>query len=200
MKNVDKVIVLFVEGDTEEEFYKLLIKYYRENTVNSFPEIKIFNLKGIGRFEGKVVSKLKNDILKNKKYKDLDIKVFCCYDTDVFELGKKPPTNWTKVKKQVKDLGIKSFNEIQSQKMIEDWFVLDMEGVCEYLGIPVSKKKFSSGLITLKELFKSCKKPKIYQKGSYTHKFLEKINMENIILRLDGAFDKLEEEINYKRK
>ena len=109
MKDRSKLVVLFVEGDTEAEFYKLLINYYREKSNNPFPEVKIINLKGIGRFEARVISKLKNEILKDKKYKGLEISVFCCYDTDVFELAKKPPTNWTKVRKGVKGLGIKSF-------------------------------------------------------------------------------------------
>lgn len=196
MKDNSKIIVLFVEGDTEAEFYSLLIKHYRSISKKSFPEVKIFNLKGIGRFESKVTSKLKNDILKDKKYKDLEVKVFCCYDTDVFELAKKPPTNWKKVKKDVADIGIKSFYEIKSERMIEDWFIKDLEGVCDFLGIKPPKKKNSNGLEFLKELFKSCKKPKIYQKGSYTHKFLEKISIAKIIQSLKGVFDKLEEELN----
>ena len=49
MKDRSKLVVLFVEGDTEAEFYKLLINYYREKSNNPFPEVKIINLKGIGR-------------------------------------------------------------------------------------------------------------------------------------------------------
>lgn len=196
MKNQSKVIVLFVEGDTEAEFYDILIKYYRSISVKPFPHVRIFNLKGIGRFESKVTSKLKNNILKDRRYKNLDIKVFCCYDTDVFELAKKPPTNWKKVKNDVNSLGIKHFSEIKSERMIEDWFINDIDGICQFLGIKVPKKKSSNGLQVLKDLFKSCKQPKIYQKGSYTHKFLEKINISKIINSLKGVFDDLEKELN----
>lgn len=179
MKDLSKLLVLFVEGDTEAEFYRLLINYYKEKSSKPFPEVKRINLKGIGRFEAKVVSKLKNDILKDKKYKDLEIIVFCCYDTDVFELAKKPPTNWSKVRKGVAELGIKSFYEIKSQKMIEDWFIKDLDGICDFLKIKKPKKVSQEGLKVLKGLFKTSNK--IYQKGYYTHKFLEKLDLSKII-------------------
>lgn len=196
MKDISKLLVLFVEGDTEAEFYKLLINYYREKSSKPFPEVKIINLKGIGRFESKVVSKLKNDILKDKKYKDLEIIVFCCYDTDVFELAKKPPTNWSKVRKGINELGIKSFYEIKSQKMIEDWFIKDLDGICDFLKIKKPKKVSQEGLKVLKGLFKTSNK--IYQKGSYTHKFLEKLDLSKIIGALKGVFDDLEKCLNLK--
>ena len=194
MKDRSKLVVLFVEGDTEAEFYKLLINYYREKSNNPFPEVKIINLKGIGRFEARVISKLKNKILKDKKYKGLEISVFCCYDTDVFELAKKPPTNWTKVRKGVKGLGIKSFYEIKSEKMIEDWFIKDLDGICEFLKVKKPKKVSQEGLKVLKELFKMSNK--IYQKGSYTHKFLEKLDLSKIISTLNGVFNDLEKRLN----
>ena len=156
--------------------------------------MKIINLKGIGRFEARVISKLKNEILKDKKYKGLEISVFCCYDTDVFELAKKPPTNWTKVRKGVKGLGIKSFYEIKSEKMIEDWFIKDLDGICEFLKVKKPKKVSQEGLKVLKELFKMSNK--IYQKGSYTHKFLEKLDLSKIISTLNGVFNDLEKRLN----
>ncbi|MCK9255782.1 MAG: hypothetical protein GX793_06950 [Bacteroidales bacterium] len=196
MKDLSKLLVLFVEGDTEAEFYRLLINYYKEKSSKPFPEVKRINLKGIGRFEAKVVSKLKNDILKDKKYKDLEIIVFCCYDTDVFELAKKPPTNWSKVRKGVAELGIKSFYEIKSQKMIEDWFIKDLDGICDFLKIKKPKKVSQEGLKVLKGLFKTSNK--IYQKGYYTHKFLEKLDLSKIIKALKGVFDDLERYLNVK--
>ncbi|UOE42122.1 hypothetical protein MTP09_05665 [Chryseobacterium suipulveris] len=196
MKNQSKLVVLFVEGDTEAEFYKLLISYYRSKSNKNFPEIKIINLKGIGRFEAKVISKLKNDILKDKKFAGFEINVFCCYDTDVFELAKKPPTNWAKVRKGIKELGIKSFYEIKSEKMIEDWFIKDLDGICDFLKLKRPKKVSQEGLKVLKDLFKASNK--IYQKGSYTHKFLEKLDLAKIIASLKGVFNDLENCLNVK--
>lgn len=166
-----KIIVLFVEGETEKEFYTLLIDYYRSK-IGELPIVKIFNLKGIGRFEGKVTSKLKYDILNHKKYSglELDVKVFCCYDTDVFEFGKKPPTNWNNVKRKVNELGINSFYSIKAERMIEDWFLKDLDGLCSFLKIKKPKKiKGKDGVEKMKFLFKKSGKPKIYQKGHYTH-------------------------------
>lgn len=195
-----KVIVLFVEGDTELEFYNLLIKFYRTKVKKNFPDIKIFNLKGIGRFEGKVSSKLKYEILNNEKYNKGEIIVFCCYDTDVFELGKKPPTNWKIVKQKVQEIGIESFYEIKAEKMIEDWFVFDLESICKFLNTKSVKTRGKNGLSIMKELFKSCKKPKIYQKGNYTHKFLEKIDIEKIQKKLSSVLRDLEVQIGFISK
>lgn len=196
-----KVIVLFVEGDTEVEFYNLLMNYYK-SFVKSFPDIKIINLKGIGRFEGKVSSKIKHEILNNSKYGKgkIDVKVFCCYDTDVFELGKKPPTNWKIVRGKLKELGINSFFEIKAEKMIEDWFIYDLEGICKSLNTKLTKTKGKNGLTIMKEVFKNCKKPKVYQKGSYTHNFLSDINIEKIRNSLSEIFTDLEKEVRFESK
>lgn len=186
-----KVIVLFVEGDTEKEFFKLVINYLKSKSEKvSLPDVKIINLKGIGRFESKVKAKLKNEILIN--YNPNDIIVFFCYDTDVFELGKKPSTSWNRVEKDTKDLGITTYFHIKAKSTIEDWFIEDYEGICDFLKITAPKKrKKDSGLNIIKMLFKSGKKPKIYQKGSYTHKFLEKVSIEKIINKLNLEFKDL---------
>ena len=111
---------------------------------------------------------------ENGGLKNLSNKVFCCYDTDVFELAQKPPTNWQIVKKKVCELGIDDFNEIKATRMIEDWFLKDIEGLCKFLGIEIPKKlEGKDGLEKIKHLFRRGKKPKIYQKGSYSHKFFQ---------------------------
>lgn len=172
-------IVLFVEGETEKEFYQALLKYYFD-VHNAIPQkYKIINIKGISRFETKVISKLKYEIIPT--HNPASIKVFCCYDSDVFELAQKPPTNWLLVKKRVKELGIHDFNEIKAVRMIEDWFLKDAEGLCKFLNVEIPQRiEGRDGLEKIKYLFKKGKTPKIYQKGSYCHKFMLNISMSKI--------------------
>ena len=52
---VDTVITVFVEGDTEVDFYKKLIAYLREKNggrLNCKVEVK--NVKGVGNYQSKV--------------------------------------------------------------------------------------------------------------------------------------------------
>ncbi len=99
-------IVLFVEGETEEEFYSCLIDYLRglcPNCKSKLEEIIIINASGIGNYKSKVCRKFENEILI--KYSHISsFTVFLCYDTDVFEYATKPPINRKEVEKQLKDL------------------------------------------------------------------------------------------------
>ena len=78
--------------------------------------------------------------------------------------------------------------------MIEDWFIKDLDGICDFLKVKKPKKVSHEGFKVLKELFKLSNK--IYQKGSYTHKFLEKLDLEKIIVTLKGVFNDLENRLN----
>jgi hypothetical protein len=172
-------IVLFVEGETEKEFYNALMQFYFQNYNPKIKGYKVFNVKGISRFETKVSSKLKYEVVP--KHDVLNIKVICCYDTDVFELAQKPPTNWQIVKKKVNELGITSFSEVKATRMIEDWFLKDLKGLCQYLKIDEPRRvEGKDGLDKIKTLFKKGKTPKIYQKGSYSHKFIPSLNFLTI--------------------
>lgn len=197
MSDKKKIIVLFVEGDTERVFFNIVINHYRKIfNDRKTAEFKIFNLKGIGRFESKVYSKLKNEVLPS--YCPQDIKVFCCYDSDVFELAKKPPVNWKTVEKKVKnELEIEYLRHIKAIKQIEDWFILDIDNICKFLKIKKPKKTTGNGLEILKTIFKNSKPSKIYQKGTYTHNFLENIDISRILKALDPLFKDLENEIPY---
>lgn len=173
------LVTIFVEGETEKEFYDTLLSFYSQNSKKTISEYKVFNLKGIGRFENKVSSKLKHEIIP--KFPEKEIKVICCYDSDVFELAQKPPVNWKLVKKKVNELGINNFNEIVAISMIEDWFIKDIDGLCKYLKIKKPKKiNGKNGYEKMKFLFKIGNKPKVYQKGTNTHKFIPNLDLNKI--------------------
>lgn len=196
-KNDSSIIVLFVEGDTEKEFYQELINFYRGKISGKISKIKIYNLKGIGRFENKVASKIKLEILPN--YSIEKISVFCCYDSDVFELGKKPPTNWGIVEKNLKELGINSFYRIIAKRMIEDWFLTDLDGLLTFLKLKKSPNlKGKDANEKMKVLFKAGNK--IYQKGNSSHKFISSINIEKIRSVYSKELQNLEKKIGFKTK
>lgn len=179
MASKNDYIVFFVEGETEKEFYNALMKFYFQNYKPKIKGYKVFNVKGISRFETKVATKLKYEVVP--KHDVSNIKVICCYDSDVFELAQKPPTNWQIVKKKVDELDISSFSEVKATRMIEDWFLKDLKRLCQYLKIYEPRRlDGKDGLEKIKILFKKGKTPKIYQKGSYSHKFIPSLNFLTI--------------------
>mgnify|MGYP000989371681 CR=1 FL=1 len=129
---MNKGIAIFIEGETEIEFYKKLLKNIRplcDDRKFNVSKVVTRNLKGIGNY-------------KNRAYrvftKDIVPKIFLCYDTDVFEFSQKPPVKWKDVEKLLLDNGAKKVIHIKAKKSIEDWFLKDFSGLCKYLRLPNS--------------------------------------------------------------
>jgi len=177
----EEVIALFVEGDTEVEFYKLLISaLFKMNGGKLAFKHEIINMKGIGSYKDRAKRILKNKL--QVKYRNYKIHVFLCYDTDVFTLSKQPPINWTEVRKALIETGA-TVNYIKAQKSIEDWFLLDIEGVLRYLRLPDSTKcTGSGGMDQIEKLFK--KAGKVYIKGSASKAFINSLCIEKIMLKI----------------
>lgn len=86
-----KIIALFVEGPTEKEFYKAVVKTIHSQLDCAFGcEIQYIDMKGIGNYKRAALRKY-ND-LQNKN-SGAYIYPFLCIDSDVFEFNKKPPFN-----------------------------------------------------------------------------------------------------------
>lgn len=173
-----KIIALFVEGPTEIEFYKAVVKYVRD--VMGIPFDCAFewvDMHGIGNY--------KNDALRkfnalHKKHPDDDIYVVLCIDTDVFEFSKKPPIDKSVVKKSIETAGAKKVCYIEATHSIEDWFMTDFDGVLSYLGLPKNTKcSNGKGQDALKKLFKDAKK--VYVKGRNTENFIKQLDIGKII-------------------
>ena len=81
----DKVVVIFVEGDTEEEFYKVLLASLRKKCGGRFLfNIVLNNVKGVGNYKSKVSRIFEKRIKKD--YPGYQYDVILCYDTDVLNL------------------------------------------------------------------------------------------------------------------
>ena len=68
-KNGNSHVVLFVEGDTDELFFKALIEHYRRKSKKQLLPCSICNLKGVTRYTSKLLAKLKNEYLPDARHK-----------------------------------------------------------------------------------------------------------------------------------
>lgn len=188
MKYKKRCIVFYTEGETEKEFYDYLLETIKNKyKINKFNSNKIIKkcLKGICRFDKKLVNKYENEI-KNK-YKDYDIIVFLCYDTDYFEFSSKPSVDWNSINKKLKDLGAKEIYHIKADKCIEDLLLIDIDGICNYLKIKKPNIiKGKNGVDKMNNLFSLGNR--LYQKGYPSKDFIKSLDM-NIIMK------KIEKEI-----
>ncbi len=185
-------------GEISVLFYETFFKI-NENKEKACNRYKIINVKGIGNYGSKAPAKFEYEI--KSKFPKFTFIVFCSYDTDVFEFGQKPPVNWKQVEKALKKKGAKEIYHIKAKKMIEDWFLIDKEGLCRFLKIKQIPKKLKGkdGNAKMKTLFK--KANKIYQKGSYTHKFMDSLSLQKIFNAQKKELEILEKKLfNIKEK
>lgn len=182
MNNRDKVVVVFIEGYTEVEFYKELVRIMREHCGGKLScSVETINAAGIGQYKRKVLGIFEKQI--KPKYSDADFYIALCYDQDVFELGKNPPVNWNEIKEEFLKRGAKEVCQIKAARSIEDWFLCDSEGVLRYLKLPADTKlPGGSGLCRLKALFKRGKR--VYIKGARTAGFVQALDVEKILANI----------------
>lgn len=168
-----------MEGPTEIEFYKAVVKYIRETTGTPFNcTFEWVDMHGIGNYKNDAIRRYK---MLKKKHPEDDIYVVLCIDTDVFELAKKPPIDKAAVKKAIESAGAKKVCYIEAKSSIEDWFLSDFEGIVTYLGLDKNiKRPKGKGQAVLKKLFNDAKK--VYVKGSNTGDFIKKLNVGKIML------------------
>ncbi len=188
-----KVIIVYTEGETDELFFKKLIALFLPQKAASVKVI-VKNLKGIGRYEQKAPAKLKYEILPY--YPDSSIIVFCTYDLDVFSVPyqQKPPVDWKKVEKGLFNFGANKVYHIKADKMIEDWFLADKEGLCKFLKIKVPRKLSGNNAYQkIKYLFR--KGNKLYQKGYNINNFMEFLDVEKIYITFKPQFKALVREL-----
>lgn len=190
---INKIIVIFTEGETDEVFYKRLCNHFGARDLKNL-KIIVKNLKGVGRYESKAPAIIKHQVIN--KYPKSNIVVFCSYDLDVFDVPfqQKPPVDWKKVEKKLRGIGIDKIHHLKADKMIEDWFLKDLESLCAFLKISLPKRlNGKNAYEKIKFLFK--KGNKVYQKGSNVHRFVECLDINKICKSLDITFEELKNEI-----
>ena len=176
-----KCIVIYTEGETDEEFYDSVLSTIRNKLPDKKFKVDILKkncITGIAKFQKKLVNKFIKEI-SNIYYKDYEIIVFLCYDTDVFEFGVHPPVDRKKLENDLKNAGATKVIHIKAQKSIEDFFMYYLDGIVNFLKIKKPKNlRGTTGLEKLEKLFS--KANRIYQKGHRCSGFISSLDM-NII-------------------
>ena len=190
-------VVLFVEGETDEVFFKVLIDYYKAVSATELHPCRIYNLRGVTRYSSKLLATLRNEFLPEAKKKRLRIQTVCCsYDTDVFETGNPLMVDWDALKKAVKRMGIEGVIQLGIRSSIEDWLLCDQEGICRFLKLKDSPKslKGNNGNRKLNDLFGRAKK--VYQKGYQTKSLVTSLDMSVIRNKNKEVLEELEKALN----
>lgn len=174
----NKIVALFVEGPTEIEFYKAIVKFAHDTMGSQFHcSFEWLDMHGIGNYKNIALRKFQK--LK-EKHPSTEIYAILCIDTDVFELSKKPPIDKDQVKKSLEEAGAAKVSYIEAKSSIEDWFLDDFSGVCSYLKLASKTKRPSGkGQDALKSLFRSANR--VYLKGSKTDGFITKLDIPKIM-------------------
>lgn len=186
-------VVIFVEGDTDELFFKTLVEHYRKISNVPLLPCNVCNLKGVTRYTSKLLAKLKNEYLPEANKKNFRIQTLCCsYDTDVFEVKNPLIVDWKSLEKKVKRLGIDSLVLIGVKSSIEDWILDDMEGISKFLKLKVVPKslKGNDGFSKLSDLY--AKARRTYQKGYATRELISTLDMDKIIQKRKNVLQQLE--------
>ncbi len=171
-----KIIVLYVEGETEDEFYNR-VKEYLKNKSNDNYIIKVICVKSNSRFSNKLINKFKNEIIN--KYTKEEKVVCLCYDSDGYEFGKHPSFDAKKLDKSLKELGTKKVIHIVANKSIEDFIMIDEDSVKKFLNLPKNiKAKGKNGLEKIKDLYS--KANRTYFKGSKTAGLINSLEIDKI--------------------
>ena len=195
-----KHVVIFVEGDTNELFFNMLVEHYRLVSQTSLLPCSICNLKGVTRYTSKLLAKLKNEYLLDARSKNYSIQTICCsYDTDVFEVKNPLMVDWKLLEKSVKRLGVEYFIKIGVKSCIEDWILDDIEDICVFLKIKTVPRilKGNDGFAKLSDLYS--KAQRTYQKGYATKELIAALDMTKIISKRKDALSRLEETLGVTR-
>lgn len=174
-------VVIFVEGETDEVLFKALVEYYKGVSKKELRPCKICNLRGVTRYSGKLLAKLKNEILPDARKGGYQVQAVCCsYDTDVFEVRNPLIVDWEGLRKTVNRMGIADFIRLGIKSSIEDWILCDLEGVCRFLKLKTVPKglKGADGCAKLNDLFAKAKR--VYQKGYQAKGLVEALDMAAI--------------------
>ena len=188
---MNKCLVLFVEGDTEVEFYKQVIANARKLRSNGMLDtnIECKSINGVGGFKNIVLRKFVKDI-KPKYGDDCIFTVVLCRDTDVFELSPKPPIKWNEVERGLRANGADDVVHIEARQSIEDWFLYDADGIISFLRLNKKTKiTGKDGYDKIKRLYKQANK--MYYKGMKSNGMISRLDIDKIANKVKDQLNPL---------
>lgn len=182
MSKNKNVVLIVTEGETDELFYKKILEVLRSKTPYNYflvDKIDYICVKGFGKFDSKLKNKFKRLAKKYKRInKNTQIHVFLCYDNDVFIGKKNPPIIWSNIESDLRRNGADYIYHIIADKAIEDFILIDFEGILKYLNIKKANKNDYQGIDGLKKLHK--KAGKGYIKGNKCDELLNNLDFKVI--------------------
>ena len=195
-----RILIVVTEGPTDEEFYKRVINYTKaKNKCKkfNFNEIKYMCADGIGNLHRKMLAKFKIEICNNSEYSKYEKIVCFCYDKDDFKkTNTNPPINRDKMKKDFYDCGASKIIEIVADDMIEDFFLIDIQGIIKLLKLGKKYKiPQKESLDLLKQMYKDGNK--IYSKGTKAEGLVDALNMDIILSKICCQLSLLCMELGY---
>lgn len=178
MRSGGKVVTLFLEGPTEEEFYHKLLDYIKEQRGGRLHcELEYRDLSGIGNFKNKAAAILEENIV-SKRPKCYHV-VALCYDTDVFERTGEKPLDWNCVEKRLYRAGADKIIHVKAKQSIEDWFFCDKDGLRKRLKLSKKAKIEGNGVEGMEKLFK--KAGDTYRKGHKCKDLVKELSIDIIL-------------------
>lgn len=188
---MNKCLVLFVEGETEVEFYKQVVanarKWHPQGRFDTNIEYRC--IKGIGGFKNEALRKFVKDI-KPKYGADCLFTVVLCRDTDVFEFSPKPPVRWNEVERDLRENGADEVIHVEACHCIEDWFLYDVDGIISFLRLSKrTKVSGKDGYDKLKRLYKQANK--VYFKGMKSNSMVSRLDIDKIADEIRDQLDPL---------
>ena len=202
MSNTKKrILIIFSEGPTDEEFYKRVIQYTKAKNKcakYNFDEIRYMCACGIGNLHKKMLAKFKFEICREKKYANYEKVVCFCYDKDVFKKTiSNPPINRTQMIADFKANGADIVLQVVADDMIEDFFLYDFDGIRKFLKLPSKYKRPGlKSLELLKKMYKDGNK--IYTKGEKAEGLVDALDMDKILSKICCQLHELCKELGYK--
>ena len=179
---MNKCLVLFVEGETEVEFYKKLISeaHTLRDDGRFDTRIEARCVGGIGNFKSDALRKFSKEIIP-KYGTDYEYTVVLCRDTDVFEFSPNPPVDWKKLEENLKTAGASKVIHIGARHSIEDWFMYDFANIVSFLRLPqrTSIPTAKNGYEKLKKLYSMANK--MYYKGMKSNGMISKLDFSVIV-------------------
>lgn len=129
-KPYKEVALIFVEGDTEEEFYTKLAELYLSGISKT-----IINLHGIYNVHRNILGKTEAFL---HRHSDKYVRIYCCIDRESRDHN--PPLDIVELRSTLKEQRdfkrVLSADAIIATQMIESWFFYNIEGIYKLLKVP----------------------------------------------------------------
>ncbi|MDD3457706.1 MULTISPECIES: hypothetical protein [Sphaerochaeta] len=199
-KTYSSGVAFIFEGDTEQTFYEILISQFSgkhpeysysvsfDDVVNEvISESSCGSHSVIIRMNSmKTITQVAHsaDWFNNsckKKHPGIKWTVFLCYDTDshLADITKFYEGDWLTLRRKLKGKNVEVI-DLASRAMIEDLFLYDKEGICNYLEVPDQTiPREGNGKTTLKQFFR--KFGKVYHEGERAADMIWGLDMDLIV-------------------